>query len=66
MIGEGKGMITNRIETRVDQFMALGKDRRRMAEADFIRRTGREIDFSKYKDLERLLTYAGVDIKKPR
>ena len=66
MIGEGKGMIVNRIETRVDQFMALGKDRRRMAEADFIRRTGREIDFGDYKDLERLLTYAGVDIKKRR
>ena len=65
-IGEGKGMIVNRLETRVDQFMAIGKDRRRMAEADFIRRTGREVDFGDYKDLERLLTYAGVNVKKPR
>jgi len=62
-IGEGKGMIVNRLETRVDQFMAIGKDRRRMAEADFIRRTGREVDFGNYKDLERLLTYAGVSIR---
>ena len=65
-IGEGKGMLTNRLETRVDQYMQLSKDRRRMAEADFIRMKDREVDYGNYKDLEILLTYAGVNVKKRR
>ena len=59
-------MLTNRLETRVDQYMQLSKDRRRMAEADFIRMKDREVDYGNYKDLEILLTYAGVNVKKRR
>jgi len=58
IIGEGDSMIKKPLENSINKFMALGKDRRRLAEADFIRMTGREVDFGSVEDVKRLLMYS--------
>ena len=58
IIGEGDSMIKKPLENSINKLMALGKDRRRLAEADFIRMMGREVDFGSVEDVKRLLMYS--------
>ena len=62
-VGEGRAMMDTRLEKRTDQFMKLGEDRRKMAIAMFHKMRQKDIDFSSYKDMERLLQYSGVDLR---
>ena len=62
-VGEGRAMIDTRLEKRTDQFMKLGEVRRKIAIAMFHKMRQKDIDFSSYKDLERLLQYSGVDLR---
>ena len=62
-VGEGRAMIDTRLEKRTDQFMKLGEDRRKMAIAMFHKMRQKDIDFSDYRDMERLLQYSGVDLR---
>ena len=62
-VGEGRAMMDTRLEKRTDQFMKLGEEKRKMAIAMFHKMKKSDIDFSSYRDLERLLQYSGVDLR---
>lgn len=64
-IGDGRALVKSRLVTRTNEYMKLPKSKRKAAEAEFIRRYGKkgDIDYSDYRDIERLLMLAGRDIK---
>lgn len=67
-VGEGKALIDTPVAKRTDQYIALPKDVRRIAEAEWVRLYSRKskdgvIDFSNLKHLTQLLALAGVDLK---
>lgn len=67
-VGEGRSLIDNRLARRTDQYIKLPSDVRRRAEAEFIRTSkgrrsqDKEIDWSNYNHIERLLMFAGVKL----
>ena len=68
IIGEGKALVTKRLEKRTDQYIRLPKNVRRVAEAEWTRLYSKRakdgvIDYSNPKHIEQLLSLAGVDLK---
>lgn len=67
-VGEGRSLVDNRLARRTDQYIKLPSDVRRRAEAEFIRTSkgrrpeDKEIDWSNYNHIERLLMFAGVKL----
>jgi hypothetical protein len=67
-VGEGRALIDTPVAKRTDQYIALPKDVRRIAEAEWVRLYSSKskdgvIDFSNLKHLTQLLALAGVDLK---